>query len=97
MKRINVRCCCNPELIYGTLPWNENGYRVRFNKLKPFKPYAQFNPNEDIEAIELEVDVCYVDGMKELAYRSNDIPIETFRLLPGFIEGERVYGVYDQR
>lgn len=91
--RINVRCCCNPSLVYGTLPWDGRSWKVRFVEMIPYQPPSA-NSKFESPIYELEVDTLIEGGVKEFAYKSNDYPIELFRKLQGFIEGDRVYGVY---
>lgn len=88
MRRLNVRCCCDPNIIFGTLPWNENGSVVRFQELISYYSPTDYNMPTKIKTIDLEVAVYNFGGYRELAYKSNDLPIETFRKLPGFKEGD---------
>jgi hypothetical protein len=80
MKRLNVRCCCQPTKILGTLPDVRGHYYI--------KRFFE-RPDHDAEPVEtvvsLSKDTFYDhDFRKETAYRADGVELETLRKLPDF-------------
>lgn len=100
--RINIRCCCTPGLVLGTVDVADA--LVRDNQRIAF-------PLTDGSRLTLEVRIAWhgtilppemranmdpaalalvkVDHRRELALHSNDTPLERVRLIPSFVEINR--------
>lgn len=75
--RLNVRCCCQPQKILGTL---EVGSFARFQSIRiP----SSIGP---IERIQVRVFFSNEDAKAEYAIYSDDHPVEYWRQFPTFIE-----------
>lgn len=99
--RLNVRCSSSPNTIFGTL--EIPGYvpdRPTSFPVFTFKPLtltelfeADITDSNTDRAIEM-IETRYIDrlGQRELAIYSDDRPIEFWRQLPDFREGEKIEG-----
>lgn len=74
MERLYVRCCCQPTVIMGTLPYVGGGtYRTRIGRMKFGSDGAM---EVDSEIIEIPQEVYYNDaGKPELAYKAHDLDL----------------------
>lgn len=105
MKKLNVRCCCLPETVFGTLQVPDDvGVEARLRRVfqldivltqsvHDFKMADALKPvNYEPRYAEVrhlwttDTGVCKL----ELAVYSDDRPIEFWRTVRGFVEGERV-------
>jgi hypothetical protein len=90
-KMMDVRCCCNPGKLIGTVP--------DFPELK--SDYVQTRsyfigtrvalPTKDGTKVEVEVACCFLrdgDGPAKptIAIKSNDLPVEYYKKIEGFVE-----------
>lgn len=83
---IEVRCCCVPKKLLGWLPVAEairqEGRDIRFQVLN--------NTNKSTyEVVNLTLAAILVIpalGARRLALKSNDIPVETLRRIPQWVE-----------
>lgn len=81
--RLNIRCCCQPLKIFGTLEVKQE-WVDREEFIVPFRDNLTFH----YERIILKT---FRNGLlKELAVYSDDRPIEFWRQLPEFREGDQV-------
>lgn len=102
MKRIPVHCCCDPRIVLGTLdvPGEYCHPHARFRVVMqepvswvgaeyrpPSKPWKE---GEQYIVIAVETLWLETNGRAQaiLAVKSNDMPIETFRRIPGFVENQ---------
>lgn len=102
MRRVEVRCCCEPQELLGTLPSFDKvriGERVTFPVMKPRTRVPTRGPlNVNPLAISLQLlawrnekrcaltgEIVLEDGV---AFKADGVPIETLRLIPGFIEAK---------
>lgn len=88
MRRVEVRCCCVPSKLLGSLPVMDRdlvlGRRIEFVVLQRFgEPRL---PRVSLEIATWESGVGRVELAGGLAIKSNDVPIEVLRRIPGFIE-----------
>ena len=96
MKRLEVRCCCQPQKLLGTLPVTDNhGASFQFTVMKPrtydfdFSRLPITTPvNRQFVTMPIEsfVDMSGPHPKYGLAVKAEGVPIETLRLIPGFIE-----------
>lgn len=99
-RRLAVRCCCDPARLLGYLQVPDN-VEVRDGEIVGFvaKPEASVEAAlEDAWVVTLRVDLTIATWSRpvrrfgewwdhsDLAWKSNDTPIETLRRLPGFVE-----------
>jgi hypothetical protein len=86
MKRLDVRCCCNPGLLLGTLPApsREDATEVTFAVRRARDGAPQYVTLTVAKVAE----PWGVDFLPRysLAYKDNGLPIETLRLTEGFEE-----------
>jgi hypothetical protein len=96
MKRIEVRCCCQPQKLLGTLPVPDQtglGAMVKFVVMKP-RTYAQprghnrpLNGDPYIHLpTESYADMTGPHPKYGIALKAEGVSIEQLRLIPGFIE-----------
>lgn len=97
MKRIEVRCCCSPRKLLGSLPVPDStkpGDTVRLVVMKPrtyAPPTGHYNrPRNDDPYIHLPIetfaDMSGAHPKYGIAVKAEGVAIETLRLIPGFIE-----------
>jgi len=92
MRRMEVRCCCQPKKRLGWLDvfWSElEAKMVRRIEHIPFPASLEDapQPSETIKEICLPIVDIHIPGVgKYLAIKSEDTPIETLRKINGFIE-----------
>lgn len=100
MKRMEVRCCCTPKKLLGTLPvpdLTSEGTSVDFALMQPrinFNHWrgekaarASANRRLTLQAQSFQA----VEGetmLAGIALKAEGVPIETLRLIPGFIEAK---------
>ena len=100
MRRLNVRCCCQPTKILGTLPWDERSRETRWVVERSSGDDRLFQTFvlrvEPMRSVACDVppsvfNVLEPGGLitEELAYKAEGAPIETLRLIKGFIEGDQ--------
>ena len=92
--RLEVRCCCLPQKVFGTLEVPDdiarNGGTFRIPYME--RPFAEFHDNWDKEPSQfgtytIEVRPFVIDSfIRKMAVYSDDRPIEFWRELPGFVE-----------
>lgn len=95
VKYVDVRCCCEPGKLLGYLPVNARfqivpGARYSWALTRP--PATRWQPLErsTVDTLTLEVvpliTPFYPNVQIDLAFKSDDTPIETLRRVDGFIE-----------
>jgi hypothetical protein len=88
MMRLNVRCCCQPQKIVGTLEVHSLARLQNIYIAQPLSIMENPTPVMAVTSATIELrDFC--DGSKmtsELAVYSDDRPIEFWRQLKGFEE-----------
>jgi hypothetical protein len=83
IKLLNVRCCCTPEKVLGTMPWREGSESMHFaSKASLFDP-----PKKVTVRVR---HFMHADGFNELAVYGDDRGVEFWRTIPGFREGDHV-------
>ena len=94
--RLNVRCCCQPERVFGTLEVPAVDTKWAFPLYRKTST-EQFDPNaipsyKDIEYAYCREIVGTRDDptVREVAVYSEDRPIEFWREIETFIEGDQV-------
>ncbi len=90
--RLNVRCCCQSNKIFGTLDVL-NPEASTFRIVRPFTIEASppFPPKPLETELLLIREICdFVGVAVERAVYSEDRPLEFWRTVPGFVEGDRV-------
>lgn len=100
--RLNVRCCCEPERILGTLPVPmEAARRGFFQVARRASPVFTMRVGKrpgpgsvttlrGAETILIKPFAAGPRAPTELAVYSDELPIEFWREIPGFVEGDRV-------
>lgn len=79
---LNVRCCCTPTKILGTMPWADGREQLLF---------ARMSPDGVITKHTVRVrHFRHEDGTNELAVYGDDRGLEFWRKVPGFKEGDYV-------
>ncbi|WP_137921681.1 hypothetical protein [Hydrogenophaga sp. 2FB] len=88
MSRLNIRCCCQPEKVLGSLPWsgwpaNQNGLYRRFL----LEPTGELNPCSRLETVVVEIRRFYEPDApeKEWAIYGDDRPIEFWQRIRGYL------------
>lgn len=90
--KINVRCCCQPVKIFGTLEIDgpvQDGARVTL--MKPVAGHSMCLHNVTQPSFSNVLIKRFVDpdhGTEELAIYSEERPVEFWRGVKGFIEGD---------
>lgn len=89
--RLEVRCCCNPDLVYGTLPVVDPYRGKRLEYLVRTDDGAVGKVSLEVERLTTKVSPPDEYGMPrrhldetQLAIKSNDLPIAIIEQLPGF-------------
>ena len=104
MKRVEIRCCCEPTKLLGTVPVIESLVVVGRTVVLPLFGVPERGLRRSEIALEVaewfqtvrvhgapdEASVKRVGG--GIALRGDGIAIETLRRIPGFIEAENLYG-----
>lgn len=96
LRRVEVRCCCQPKRLLGWLPVDElkiwEGSKVRF-LVAPARTFRELGaaPISELAVSTLELPILTAclpdaDGGRRLALKSEETPIETLRRIPGFVE-----------
>lgn len=90
MIRLEVRCCCQPRKLFGTLPVEAGDWRAhRFEYMDPMAHIGDLPSEARVRSIELEPAMFKGKrGAPYLALKSGRYPIETFRKIPGFEEAK---------
>ncbi len=76
MGRMEVRCCCDANIVYGTVPvdrFSRPGQRIRFALLPDRR-----------ESVELEVGELWADHDYSFALKSMHVPGDVIRRIDGF-------------
>lgn len=88
MKRMEVRCCCTPNKLLGTLPVQDArgvGDEICFVAMKPrvltFESTTKFTA-----VIGDRITLKIVSAEEGVALIASGVTIEKLRLIPGFIE-----------
>ena len=105
MKRMEVRCCCTPNKLLGTLPVPDAagpGARIVYQVMKPrvrvpdpgAAPEGRRPPQIAFEVTRWAErrfgrDGC-VNSTEGVALKHENVTLETLRLIPGFIEAKPV-------
>lgn len=99
MKRIDVRCCCTPGKVLGSLPVRDDtsaGEVVRFVVMKPRTRAAPARTTALIVSIsevcltaETFADLSGAHPKYGIALKADGVELETLRRIPGFIEEKR--------
>lgn len=100
-KRLNVRCCCTPQKILGTLPAPEEGQTSRVFlyrtagllrlEVRTFAQRSMCSPELLKRAADPVVaKLIAAVNTNEPAYYSDDTPLEHLLLITEFREGEKV-------
>lgn len=109
--RMLVRCCCIPTKILGSLPYDGTGEirvpvpgRAGFDQIvlrvHPITHFATETAAEGFQRMILDREIAVDEPLPELAhreyaYKSDDIPIDTLRRIPEFIEAPHDLVRYD--
>lgn len=84
--RREVRCCCQPQKLLGWMDVREDATEIVFPILRNM-PLIHFNDSVSYDRVVLRIaKIVHSDEKSYLAIRAEDIPLETLRRLPGFIE-----------
>jgi hypothetical protein len=81
IKLLNVRCCCTPTKVLGTMPWPGGSEQMTFARKT-----GLFDPPTKVTVHVRQF--MHADGLKELAVYSDDRGVEFWRAIPGFREIE---------
>lgn len=93
MKRVEIRCCCEPTKLLGTVPVIASLVVVGRTVILPLVgvPERGLRRGEiSLEVAEWKRSPLDVDGA--IALRGDGIAMDTLRRIPGFIEAENLYG-----
>lgn len=97
MKRMEVRCCCTPNKLLGTLPVTDaHGGQVRFALMKPRVNFNEWNriarPSNGAAILSMKV-LPWSHANRDtgeqaagIALFAEIVTLEQLRLIPGFIE-----------
>lgn len=96
MRRLNVRCCCQPTKILGTLPWDETSDRMTFKltgggdmtlKVETITHLliASIVPETANDTLPADVETQMIK--REPAYKAEGAPLDQLRLIPEFEDG----------
>lgn len=85
--RMNVRCCCDPNIVIGTLEVPPGNYNLLH--LPPKLSWTRA-PNDMVEVVTLTVGEVWIGGYTERAIKSEDRPDEFWDTLPSFRRGDCV-------
>lgn len=96
MRRVEVRCCCSPTKLLGTLPFPEHALEFSYPLVQPkttdFLRAARRSVHFEKVSLSLsswrgfDADGKRIGGQ---ALKADGIPIEKLRRIPGFIENGR--------
>lgn len=98
MRRVEVRCCCSPMKLLGTLPFPDAAQSFDYTVMQPAtSDYAKVAAHGvRCQKITLHlVDWCAPNGKFHMvpmgkALKADGVAIETLRRIPGFIEATPV-------
>lgn len=94
---LNVRCCCQPMKILGTLPWDGQSLYQRFKltdgreltlAVRAIQHYLVNVPEIAADQMSPEVEALAVE--RETAFKAEGAPLDQLRLIRQFKEGEFV-------
>lgn len=98
MRRVEVRCCCQPARLLGTLPIPDNAqswsYPVckasRVTSPQALLRAASAGAKPETLTLELQKFAVIVDGrsVTGIALKADGVPLEKLRRIPGFIEAK---------
>lgn len=88
---MEVRCCCNPNVLIGWLPvpipYNIGPLTFLIPPVLPASPLTHLDPEiQNGKTVTLHIGKLIDRTQAIYALNSNDTPIETLRQIPGFIE-----------
>jgi hypothetical protein len=86
--RLNVRCCCQPTKVFGTMEVPEGAQKGQ--PVNYFYIPTRDNPRELIEVRHIWINIGNGVSEQQKAVYSDDRPIEFWRRLKGFKEGDQV-------
>lgn len=90
MKRLEVRCCCVPKKLLGTLPVPDHLLQAPQLTMLLMQPRFFGLPTDRRErrptSINLQITEIQDGRERWRAIKAEGVPIETLRLIPGFIE-----------
>lgn len=96
MRRVEVRCCCSPLLLLGTLPFPDNAREWTYPVCKApraQKPQALLKAmatgvKPELVTLQLAEFQTIVDNrpVRGWALKADHVPLEKLRRIPGFIE-----------
>jgi hypothetical protein len=99
MSRLNVRCCCQPMKILGTLPWDETSDQMTFKlggggeitlKIATISHFlvASIVPETANDTMPPDIEATMV--RRESAFKAEGASLDQLRLIDAFVEGDRV-------
>lgn len=105
MQRLLVRCCCNPQKILGSLPYDGTGelrvpvlrsgsFSEIILRVQTMQTCVAATMHERLRSRSLGK-LIESPVYREMAYKSDDIPIETLRRIPAFIEAPHDLNRFD--
>ncbi len=90
--RVEVRCCCQPQKLLGWLDVPRDvrpGDSIRFPIVRVFGSALAGTPLRIQEhSVELPVAVFQDGSYEGIAFKSEETPIETLRMIRGFTENQ---------
>lgn len=99
MRRVEVRCCCSPLLLLGTLPFPDNArswsYPVckapRVQRPETLLKTMATGVKPELVTLHLTEFQTIVDDrpVRGWALKADHLPLEKLRRIPGFIEAQR--------
>lgn len=106
MRRLNVRCCCQPTKILGTLPWDESSEQLTFAMTdgRKLTLCVQQIVNRRMTApanivvarLIMPLDEPIYSIETEMAYKAEGAPLEELRLIPQFREYDQILSTGEQ-
>ena len=98
MTRVEVRCCCAPAKLLGTLPIPSAQYSPSFTFVvmksrsfdyrRPSGPWAAWPRTITLDLRLWSAPNAQGEMVQGFALKADGVPIETLRLIPGFIEAK---------
>jgi len=94
MKRMDVRCCCRPDKLLGSVPVPDStqvGTEVTFHLVRAMSVVEAFRGATEFvspERIHLVATEWSSFGQRGVALKAEGVPVETLQRIPGFIKKE---------
>ncbi len=93
MKRVEVRCCCTPRKLLGTLPVGDAELSVGATIMFGRVPLKLKRWSERVgEVVEIDGPSLFEFATREIAggvaFKADGLPIEILRTIPEFIEAK---------